>query len=105
LSNFSPLRWNILKGYIFCSLNPLPPSDPVRQQEKLKIILEDLSSSVLSQFKKYHPSVNLKFNDLGTFRSLKLLIIMEKNLSISLKLNVTLTLDCYGLKVTFSAPS
>jgi len=28
-----------------------------------KNILEDLFSSVLSQFKKYHPSVNLKFNN------------------------------------------
>ena len=46
---------------------PLPPSDAVRQQKKN--ILEDLSSSVLSQFKKYHPSANLKFNCLGAFQS------------------------------------
>jgi len=48
-------------------LNPLPPSDAVRKQKKN--ILEDLFSSVLSQFKKYHPSGNLKFNKLGVFQS------------------------------------
>jgi len=41
------------------AFHPLPPSDAGRQQKK-KNILENLSSSVLSQFKKYHPSVNLK---------------------------------------------
>jgi len=30
-----------------------------------KIILENLFSSVLSQFEKFHPSGNLKFNNLG----------------------------------------
>ena len=35
--------------------------------ETEKNILEDLFSSALSQFKKYHPSGNLKFNDLGIF--------------------------------------
>ena len=44
-----------------------------------KIILEDLFCSVLSQFKKYHPSVNLKFGYLGIFQTLKLRILMEKN--------------------------
>jgi len=41
-----------------------------------KNILEDLFSSVLSQFKEYHPSKNLKFNNLGIFQSLKLGISM-----------------------------
>ena len=41
----------------------------------------------MSQFDKYHPSGNLKFNNLGIFQSLKLRILMEKFLSISLKLN------------------
>jgi len=51
----------------------------------IKIILEDLFSSVLlSKFKKYHPSVTLKFNYLDIFRSLKLRILMEKILPISL---------------------
>jgi len=60
--------------------------------------LEDLFSSVLSHFKKYHPSGNLKFNNLGIFQSLKLLILMEKILSIYLKLNFTQNnLGCYGL--------
>jgi len=63
-----------------------------------KNILKDLFSSVLSQFKKYHPTGNLKFNNLGTFQSLKLRILMEKILRISLKLNFTKnTLGCYGL--------
>jgi len=42
--------------------------------------------SVLSQYKKYHPSENLKFKYLGIFQSLKLPILIEKILSISLKL-------------------
>jgi len=36
------------------------------------MILEDLFSTVLSQFKKYHPSGSLKFNNLGIFQYLKL---------------------------------
>jgi len=40
------------------------------------IVEPDLSSSVLSQFKKYHPSGNLKFNDLGISQSLKLRILV-----------------------------
>jgi len=60
-------------------LNPLPPSDAVRQEKKN--ILEDVfsSQSVLSQLKKYHPSGNLKFNYLGISQSLKLRISMEKS--------------------------
>jgi len=60
--------------------------------------IEDLSSSVLSQLKKYHPSKNVKLNNLGIFRSLELRILVEKKLQISLKLNFTRnTLGCYGL--------
>jgi len=44
-----------------------------------KNILEDLPSSALSQFKKYHPLGNLKFNDSGIFQSSKLRILVEKN--------------------------
>jgi len=40
-------------------LNQLPPNDAVRKQKKN--ILEYLFSSVLSQFKKFHPSGNLNF--------------------------------------------
>jgi len=36
---------------------------------KKKNILQDLFSSVLSQFEKYHPSAKLKFNYLGSFQS------------------------------------
>ena len=58
----------------------------------------DLFSSVLSQGKKYHPSGNLKFNYFGIFQSLKILILMEKILLISLKLNFAPnTSGCYGL--------
>jgi len=64
-----------------------------------KHILEDPFSSVLSQFKIYHPSGNLEFNNLGIFQSLKLRNSMGKILAISLKLNFTPnTLGCYGLR-------
>ena len=48
-------------------INPLPPSDAVRKQEKN--ILEDLFTVHYCQFKKYHPSEDLKFNYLGIFQS------------------------------------
>jgi len=55
-------------------------------------------SSVLPQFKKYHPSGNLRFNNLGFSQSLKLRILVENSLPISLKLNVTtITLGCFQL--------
>jgi len=56
--------------------NPLLPSGAVRQQKKS--ILEDLFSPVLSQFKNYHPSGNLKFNNLGIFQ-LKIAYLSGKN--------------------------
>jgi len=85
-----------VRDYIF---NPLPPSDAVRKQKKN--ILEDLFSSVLSKFQKYHPSGNLKFNYLGILQSLKLPILIEEILSISLKPSFTSNpLGCYGLKFT-----
>jgi len=63
-----------------------------------KNILQHLFSSVLSQFKKCHPSGNLKINYLVILGSLKLRILMEKFLLISLKLKFTPnTLGCYGL--------
>jgi len=65
---------------------------------KRKKILEDLFSSVLSQFKNFHPSGNPKFDNLGIFQSLKLRNFMGKVPRISLKLNFTPnTLGCYGL--------
>jgi len=54
-----------------------------------KNILEDLLSSILSQFKNYRPFGNLNFNNLGIFQSLKLRILVEKILPICLKLNFT----------------
>jgi len=41
-------------------------------------ILEDLLSSVLSRFKKFQPSGNLKFNILGIFQNFKLRNLMRK---------------------------
>jgi len=62
-------------------------------------ISEDLSSSVLSQLKKYHPSENLKFNNLRIFQSWKLRISMGIIFQISLYLNFTRnTSGCYGLR-------
>jgi len=43
---------------------------------KKNILGGDLFSSVFLQFKEYHPSGNLKFNNLGIFQSLKLRILM-----------------------------
>jgi len=58
----------------------------------------------LSQFKKYHPSGNLKFDYFGIFQSLKLRILKEKIISISLKLNFTPnTLGSYRLNQTLRA--
>jgi len=53
--------------------------------EKEKLNLGDLFSSVLSKFKKYHPSGNVGLHDLGIFQSLKLRVSMKKILRISLK--------------------
>ena len=58
--------------------------------------------SVLLQYIyiKYHPSGNLKINNLGIFQTFELRILVEKILPISLKLNFTPnTRGCYGLKV------
>jgi len=56
--------------------NPLPPSDAFRKQKK---IFWRIFSVQLSRFKKYNPSGNLKFKNLGIFQSLKLPILLEKN--------------------------
>jgi len=62
-------------------------------------------SSALLQFKKYHPSESLKFNNFGIFQSLKLRILVEKILPVSLKLNFTPnTLGCYGLTLIRKPP-
>jgi len=60
-----------------------------------KNIFDDLFSSVILKFRKYHPSGNLEFHKLGIFQSLKLRNLMGRILQISLKLNVTSnTLGC-----------
>jgi len=74
-------------------LNPLPPSDAVRQQKKYF-----RGSFKFSIVTIYHPSGNLKFNYLDIFQSLKWNTLMVKILSIPLKLNFTPnTLGGYGL--------
>jgi len=66
-------------------------------------ILEDLFSSVLSEFKNYHPYGNLEFHNLNILQNLELRTFMEKVLPISLKLKFTPnTLGCYGLMDTNS---
>jgi len=77
-------------------------SEPTTAQryrsETEKNILEDLLSSVLSQFKNYLPCGNPKFYILGIFQGMKFCILMKKKiLLISLKLNSTPnTLGCCG---------
>jgi len=62
-----------------------------------KNVLKNFFSSVLSQFKKYRPSGNQKFNKLSISQSLKFRISTEKLNPISRKLNFTPnTLGCYG---------
>jgi len=51
------------------------PAIPFRNRK----FIVDLFSLVLSKFKKYHISGNLKFNNLGIFQGLKLRISTEKN--------------------------
>ena len=73
-----------------------------RCRSETKNYLEYIFSSVLSEFKKYHRSGNLKFNNLGISKSLKLRISKNKIIVISLKLNFTPnTLSCYGLMLKF----
>ena len=56
------------------------PTPPQRcRSETENFILENLKSSVLSQFKKYHSSGNLKCNNLSIFQNLKLRIYSGKN--------------------------
>jgi len=62
---------NFLK---LCRLTPYRPAMPFGNRKKN--IPEDLFSSELLQFKKYHPSRNPKFNYLGIFQSLKLRILI-----------------------------
>jgi len=46
------------------------------RSETETFILKDLSSSVLSQFKKYHLSRNLKYNNIVIFQTLELRILL-----------------------------
>jgi len=81
---------------LIAKINPLPPSDAVRQQKK--IFWRIFSVQYCHNIKESHPSGNLKFNYLGIFQSIKLRILVEKILLISLKQNfIRNTLGCYGL--------
>jgi len=80
-------------------LSPIQPSTAQRcRSETERHILEDRFSSSLSQFKKYHPSGNPKFNNLGIFQSLKLRFFVVF-FTILLGVNFTQnTLGCFGLR-------
>jgi len=82
---------------------PLTHYRPVMPFGNRKNILEDRFSLALSQFKKYHPSGNLKFNNSGIYQSLKFRILTEKILTISHKLYFSPnTLGCHGLNTPVS---
>jgi len=49
-----------------------------------KLISKDLFISAMSEFKKYRPSGSLNYNNKRIFHSLKLRILGEKTLPISL---------------------
>jgi len=66
------------------SLKYYRPAMPRCRSGTEKYILEDLFSSALPRFKKYHPSGNLKFNNLGVFQILKLHILVGEILPFSL---------------------
>jgi len=83
--------------FIFSKYSALTHYRPVMPMGNRKIILEDLFSSVLLQSKKYDPSGNLKFNNLGISQSLKLRISAEKIPLISPELFTPNTLGSYGL--------
>ena len=59
--------------------------------------LHDANTSIDMEV-KYHPSGNMKFNNLGIFQSLKLRMLMRKILPLSLKLHlIPNTVGCNGL--------
>jgi len=84
---------------------PLTHYRPTMPFGNRKIFLEDLFSSELSQFKKYHPPGNLKFNNLRIFQSLKLRIFMEKISLISKLSFIPNTSGCCGLTQLLSVRS
>jgi len=70
------IQWGVLGQNKYQLLTQYRPSMPFGNRKKKLKKLEGLFSSVLSQFKKYHPAGNLKFVDLGIFQSLKFRILM-----------------------------
>jgi len=63
---------------------------------KKKDILEDLFSSALARFKKYHPSGNLTFNNSGIFKAGNCVFWRKKSFRFLLSFTPN-TLGCYGL--------
>jgi len=61
--SFSFKRTNVIRMFLGSGYRP---AMPLGNKKKYS---EDLPSSALSQFKKYHPSGNLKFINLGIFQS------------------------------------
>jgi len=57
---------------------PFFPVQRCRSKTEINI-LEDIFSSVLSQFKKYYPFGNQKFNNLRIFQSLRCVFKWKKN--------------------------
>ena len=74
--------------------NPLPPSNAIQKRKKKRKYFQ----FCIVTTKKISLLWKMKFNYLGIFQSLKLRILLEKFLSISLKLISTWTTSgCYGL--------
>jgi len=69
--------------------NPYPTTAQRCRSAREKNTLEDLFSSVVLRFHKYHPFGNPTFNNVGIFQCLKFRTLIEKNLPISLKLDFT----------------
>jgi len=59
------------------NFNPLPPSDAVRQEKNY--FRGSFQRSIVTIIKIYHPSRNLKFDNLGIFQSFKFRILKEKS--------------------------
>jgi len=72
---------------LYSGINEPTTGQRCSSKTEKKNIFEDLFSSVLTQFIKYQPSGNFKFNNLGILQSLKLRTSMGKIHQISLELH------------------
>jgi len=71
----------------FFSLTQNRPAKPFGNRKKY--FTGSFQFSIVTIKKKYHPSGNLKFNNLSIFQSSKFRILMGKIVLISFKLNFT----------------